>query len=278
MTNKTMSSAEITEAIHEFGLADKIVPPLQIVGEMGKGGITPLLTPVRTKRKNEEYLSSNESKKSAMSSDDVILPYSRMAEVQVLCFIHREHPRSFITKDGAKLIQSVVNSLIDEEPVEGTEIKVQYCKVLEGGIEFGCADQATVNWLKRKVKEVEAKATVKLTTTDKMVLPFVLVSVRVDYDIADQTQPAAAVDEKQFCIVVLRRLKKQNRTYSIKDWVIIDTRKTDRGRDGLILKIRVPLADAGKLKTAEGCLYYQSFTLKVSFLGDRDEKRVRLGE
>lgn len=132
------------------------------------------LTPGRNKRKNEDYRSSAESKKSNNNDDgDLIFQgsYKKMAELNIVRIIHKEHPSLFLTKKVSQDLQNMVNNLIDMEPDECIEVKMQYCKVLDGGLEFGCASVTTSNWLTSKVTELENKADFKLKLTDRWCHP-----------------------------------------------------------------------------------------------------------
>lgn len=278
---KIMSSAEIIEDLERFGIRDyrRIDPILPSANGSESSVNIQELTPSRSKRKNDDDL-SNETKRSNTSEDDLNFQpsYKKMTELVVVCIIHCDHPQDFLTKERAREIQGFINGLIDSEPEEGLEIRIQYCKTLDGGLEIGCMGIDTANWIKQKITELQRLSGIKLKWTDTMVAPFIVGTVRVDFDEGQQSGLGVTeeIESSLRFQRILVRLMKQNKGLNIKEWVIIDNRPTDRGRKGVILRIQIPLADGAALQKSEGFLYYQCRTLKVNYGGPRDQKRVKL--
>lgn len=124
----------------------------------------------------------------------VAMSLKRVTQTEIVC-IHNDHPDKFIPKDGSRQILNILNNLIDSEPDERTEIKIQYIKAMDGGLEVGCANEVSAIWVKAQHKNLEEGTNFKLKFTDRMVLPFILATVRVDFD---EGQPFGVTENNNF--------------------------------------------------------------------------------
>lgn len=279
--SRGLTSAEISEDIKRFGLNDppKIQPTLNVKGVsklgVGETGISALTTPTR-KRRNEEPHLSNSSKKSLKNFQDTFSEVTRMTSIYIT---HKSHPQQYITKEGAQQIRHELNMLIDQEPDEGVEIKINSCKDLDGGLEVVCADTVSKNWVISKIQDLSKKLATELKQDSKIVSPYFTANVRVDFDVNEGSgSDEAPFDPHAFGLKVLKRLKRQNKRLNVKDWIFTNSRPTDRGNVGLIFRAQIPISDKEELKKTNGRIHYLCNCLRVNFEGALYTRRIKLGE
>lgn len=262
-------------------LLDKISPGLNFEKKLcssgALNGIERLGSPKR-KRESDEEAHSGGSRKNLKLTDGKYLQvsYTKMAAIQMLYIVNKNHPVEFLTADKVKEIRTIIKALIATEPDSGVEIKVQFCKEQPGGLGYGCANIDTVKWFKNKVAAIQQQAEVEIKMVNEMEPPYIKATVRFDFD--ESSTLAACVggaatgsDAKAWCEKFMKRLKRQNKALNVDDWKVLKYKATDRGKDGLILTLKIPLEEGPKLKAMQGVAYYQDGTVRINFPGVRNE-------